>query len=278
MRTLFMLALSLLVPVVASGGKSTTEGRVTGRVGVRFDRLQVVLRSPASRESHRAWVHTDGGFSFANVEDGVYELAVLAQNGDVVVSELVTIPASLLLTVALPESAAPQSPVSIHRLTHEVPKAAMKAFRKAAEVSREKGDAASIQLLDRALELDPDFIDALHSRGLYAFNQRDFEAARRFLSRAARLDSASPVIQADAAMAEYAAASYPECERFASAAIRLDPSSPKSHYLLALALLQLGHPPARAVPHLLRAAPAFPKAGEILARVRQHLEGVSTLK
>jgi len=278
MRMVLLLALSLHVYLVASDGKSAPEGRVTGRAGVPLDRLQVQLRCPTTREFHRTWVRSDGEFSFGKMDDGVYELEVLAQNGEVIVRDLVTLPARMSLTVALPDSTVPRGPVSIHRLTHEVPGAAVKAFRRAVNAAREKDEAATVQHLDRALELDPDFIDALHRRGLYAFSQRDFMFARRLLSRAAQLDSASPAIQADAAMAEYAAASYPECERFAAAAIRLDPANPKSNYLLALALLQLGRPPDRAVPHLEKAASLFPRAGEILSLIRQHQERALTLK
>jgi cytochrome c-type biogenesis protein CcmH/NrfG len=79
-------------------------------------------------------------------------------------------------------------------------------------------------------------------------------------------------------MAEYAAASYPDCERFAAAAVRLDPANPKSNYLLALALLQMGRPPDQAVPLLEKAVPSFPRAAEILALIRRRQEPAPTLK
>jgi len=244
------------------------EGRIEGTAGIPLDRLRVVATCVTSRDAHQAWPRTDGTFSFLHLPQGAYEFSVLAVNGDVLARETATVPGAMGVTLKLPESAAPREPVSLYRLTHEVPSGAAKAFRKAAGASKKGKHSEAIGWLDEAIQADPGFVDAIYHRGRYALSSGDLDQARRLLNKAADLDPSWPALQTDAAVAEYAAKGFEACERRASAALRFDPSNAKPNFLRGLALLQLGKPARLAIPYLEKAASEYPKAAEILGRIR----------
>jgi tetratricopeptide (TPR) repeat protein len=245
------------------------EGRIEGEAGIPMDRLRVVATSVTNRDAHQAWPRTDGTFNFLYLPPGAYEFSLLSANGDVLAREAATVPGSMGVTLKLPASAAPPVPVSLYRLTHEVPSGAAKAFRKASGASKKARHREAMLLLDEAIHADPDFVDALYRRGQYALSGGDLEQARRLLGKAADLDPSWPALQTDAAVAEYAAKGFDACERRAAAALRLDPANAKPNFLRGLALLQLGKPARQAVPYLERAASEFPKAAEILGQIRR---------
>ncbi len=254
------------------------EGRIEGSAGVPFDRLRLVATSLITKDTIQVWSRSDGTFSFLNLPEGAYEISVLAVNGDVLAHETATIPGFMDVTLKLPESASPRGPVSLYRLSHQVPSGAGKAYRKAAEASKKGKHEQAIGWLDEAIKADPDFVDALYRRGQYALAGGDLARARQLLGKAADLDPSWADLQSDAAVAEYAAKGFEACERRAAAALRTDPSNAKPNYLRGLALLQLGRPARLAIPHLEKAAPEYPKAAEILSRIRGAGETPVTMK
>lgn len=272
-----ILVMSLLVSALFAQ-RFQFEGRIEGGGGMSMDRLRVVATALATHEPYFAWVQRDGSFTFLNLPDGAYEFTLLAVDGDVIAKEIAALPGSMGVTFRLPESQAPRGAVSLHRLTHEVRPGAAKAYRKAAGASKKGKHQEAIGWLDEAIKADPDFVDALYRRGQYALSGGDVEQARRLLNKAADLDPAWPALQTDAAVAEYAAKGFEACERRAAAALRIDPGNAKPNFLRGLALLHLGKPALQALPYLQKAAAEYPKAAEILGRIRSAEVTPATMK
>ena len=125
-----------------------------------------------------------------------------------------------------PRPSAPS--VSVYRLSHKVPGKAKKAWRRAADAASNRRPQNSVALLDEALALDGDFADALHMRGLFAFQAKDFPLAATLLQRAATLDNANPAFLADAALGHLGIRNPVDAERFARAALRLNPEEKRA--------------------------------------------------
>ena len=132
-----------------------------------------------------------------------------------------------------PRSALPGPPaVSVYRLSHKVPGKARKAWKRAAYAAVEGRPQDSVAALDEAIAQDADFADALHMRGLFAFQSKDFRRAAALLRRAAALDDANNVFLADAAVGQLAVRNPVDAERLARAALRLDPLQPRAREVL----------------------------------------------
>lgn len=124
--------------------------------------------------------------------------------------------------------------VSVYRLAHKVPSKARKAWNRAAHAAEKGRVLETVELLDEALTHDGDFADALHMRGLFAYQSKDFRRAAALLDRAATLDDANAAFLADAALAELTIRNPVGAERYARASLRLNPEQPR-------ALLVLNH-------------------------------------
>jgi len=118
--------------------------------------------------------------------------------------------------------------VSVYRLAHKVPAKARKAWKRAANAAIGGRPAESVAFLDEALSHDGEFADALHMRGLFAFQAKDFARAAAMLHRAATLDNANTTFLADAAVGQLTVRNPVGAERFARAALRLNPMQPRA--------------------------------------------------
>ena len=118
--------------------------------------------------------------------------------------------------------------VSVHRLAHKVPSKARKAWNRAVDAAATGRPHQIVALLDEAIAQDAEFADALHMRGLFAFQSKDFSRAAELLDRAARLDNANPVFLADAAVGQLSVRNPVAAELHARAALRLNPLQPRA--------------------------------------------------
>ncbi len=118
--------------------------------------------------------------------------------------------------------------VSVYRLSHKVPGKARKAWNRAADAAVKGRPEESIAFLDEALAQDGDFADALHMRGLFAFQAKDYHRAAILLQRAATLDDGNAAYLADAAVGQLVIRNPVGAERHARAALRLNPEQPRA--------------------------------------------------
>jgi tetratricopeptide (TPR) repeat protein len=213
-------------------------------------------------------VHTDGTIDSGILRAGIYEFRVIGQHGDTLAKSLWSVPSGRDLEIRLPDESVPAGgAVSTYRLSHKVPGKARKQFEKSEKAAKEGKTEAARNLLDEAIQADPEFADALHARGVIALKALDVPGARNLLVKAAELDDANADYRADAAVATYLSKATPQAEQLARSALRMDPENRKAHYVLGLALLRQGKRGDEAVRSLRTAAPTYPRAGELLQRL-----------
>ncbi|WP_321477112.1 hypothetical protein [uncultured Paludibaculum sp.] len=244
------------------------EGTLVSENGIP-DRLQVTaveLTSPLSQTTTH--VSSDGSFEFRSLASGNYEVRLTTLQGEVLAKQLVTVPSMTTVRFDLSRitggSARNAGPVSYYRLAHQIPGKALKLWQKAGKAAKSGRDDESVELLDKALEEDPQFADALHMRGVYALQAREYSKACELLARAATLDQSNPNFLADAAFGQYAAEATVKAQDYARSALRLDPANKKANYVLALTMLRQGNQGEETVRALREASPLFPSAARIL--------------
>jgi tetratricopeptide (TPR) repeat protein len=237
------------------------------------DRLQVTaveLTSPLSQTSTH--VSSDGSFEFRSLPAGSYEVRLTNLQGDVYARQIVNVPSMTAirfdLTAITGVNPKKAGPVSYYRLSHHVPDKALKLWQKAVKAARAGRHEESAELLDKALADDQQFADALHMRGVYALQAKDFVLASNLLTHAATLDESNPNFLADAAFGHFAAESPAKALTFARQALRLDPGNRKANYVLGVTNLRLGNQGEETVQALEQAAPIFPSAARILNQLR----------
>ena len=134
-----MNRLHLILPIVLlsvpAGAQFGARQRLSGLIAPtppQADTLQVEATHQESRSiSGRASVHYDGTFEFSRLESGHYEFRLTTRTGNVLATTMASVPNHSEIRFDLPPSPRPQSPVSIHRLTHHPPRKAIKALRQA---------------------------------------------------------------------------------------------------------------------------------------------------
>ncbi|MGC4048185.1 MAG: hypothetical protein QM757_00505 [Paludibaculum sp.] len=269
-----LLSLLLAVSLHAQSREMLYElsGNLISENGIP-DRLQVTaveLTSPLSQTT--TFVSSDGSFEFRSLPAGSYEVRLTNLHGDVVARQIVNVPAMTALhfdiTALTGVNVRKAGPVSYYRMSHHVPGKALKLWQKAVKAAREGHHDESTELLDKALASDQQFADALHMRGVYALQAKDFTLASNLLSHAATLDESNPNFLADAAFGHFAAESPAKALDFARLALRLDPGNKKASYVLGLTNLRQGDQGEETIRALQQAATLFPSAARVLNQLR----------
>jgi len=266
---LALLVVSLLAPVLPGADKNfTLEGTVLARQRP-LDHLQIQIVNPGNGMAlATGLVRFDGDFELRDLPAGNYEARLVDQRREVLASRPVSIPSYSSVDFKLEEVGLDRAggAVSSYRLSHKVPNRARKSFEKSEKEFKAGRSEQALALLDAALAQDPEYADALHTRGLFHLKAKEYDAAIKDLDHASRLDDVNPRFLADSAVAHYAAGQADVAERNARQALRFDPNSAKAHYLLALALIGQGKKTAETRYSLEQAAPAYPGAGAMLMR------------
>ncbi len=155
----------------------------------------------------RALVHPNGAFELHNVPNRSCELRVMTESGELLKRDFVVpTQAAFGFTIDLAglgkKKERPVSGlVSAKRLAHKVPKPAMKEFRKAENATAHGKDDEAIAHLEKAVALDPEFMEALNNLGTkYIRMRRPAEAAVLF-QRATAMDPTLPQLHVNLAVA-----------------------------------------------------------------------------
>jgi Flp pilus assembly protein TadD len=176
----------------------------------------------------------------SGIPDGDYTIMVRGANGGEITSQNVSVRGdSGSVNIRLPESAAPTSSskeasVSMYQLSHKVVKGAKKEFDKAARAGDD--NAGAIAHLQKAIEIDPEYVEALNNLGSRFIQIHQFDKALGVLTRAQKLDPASALVQTNLAVVLLAMRQNSDAERAARRAYQLASSDPRARYVLALSL------------------------------------------
>jgi tetratricopeptide (TPR) repeat protein len=225
----------------------------------------------AAFHGQRTDVGVQGTFSFMGVPLGQYSLIVTDIYGNVVHREFVEVQRAMgPISIRLRETR--KEPVnggtiSLRRLQHKVPKAARKLFEKA-EKAAEKGDAAaSISLLQQAVEKDPEYMEAWVNLGARQLKTNDPASALKAFEKAIALDEGMSLPYSNSATALLMLGKPAEAEAAARKAIERDPLNVRARYMLGIALVQQAKDIPEALENLERACEQFPAARIVLAQV-----------
>lgn len=211
-----------------------------------------------------------GAFEFGSVPQGQYELRVVDRNGDVIRREYVNATgAPNFITVNLPETKTERpvsGTVSVSSLQHKVPGKAQKEFRKSCDAMESGEIQKSIQHLERAVEIDPDYMEAHNNLGSRYFTVKDFDKAVTEFQKAAALDSSAELVQSNLALSLMLTRRFPEAETAARRSLELGHSR-KACLALGMSLKEMWRGTSEAVEHLTHAAQEYPRARLVIAEI-----------
>ena len=267
---LFVLILISFLPAFASN----VSGEVICESCNNFKGLYVELSGStrAVQAPMRAPISSDGRFLIGNVSNGEYTVLVTDSAGSVLTRDSIRIgemsrPISLRVVQAHQATTATNETgtVSIRRLTHKPPKGAKKAFDEASRKA-EKGDsAAAIALLQKAVELDPEYVEALNNLGARYIVTNEYDRAIPLLIKAIELDPHSVHPYSNLGVALMATGDAEGAERAARQALEADPNEVRARYVLGLSLYSQRKVNSETVQSLRQAQERFPRAQLALA-------------
>lgn len=263
---MYKYALFLLFPLLsfAQIGANSVRGELSREGEFPMVGYAVELSNPSSGSADiRTQVNSSGSFELRGISAGSYRARVLKDDG-VVYTTWVTIRTDggpLNIEVPPAKGARPASgTVSMHRLTHKVPKKAMKEMNRSVD-ARRKGDIEnSLAHLQKAVEIDPEFTEAYVNLGARYMELKRFDDAQATLEKAVSIDPHCPEAHSNLALIYITKRMTKEAEASARRSVELNDGSPKAHFVLAYALLAQNPRSLEALRHFERAAPFFPKA------------------
>jgi Flp pilus assembly protein TadD len=218
-------------------------GEITGADADTLYDLTVELVPAGVREiPMRAQVERDGSFKIQNLEPGIYELTVRDRTGGEIQSQHLTVSSfSSPIMIRLAENALPKPKSSTHtvsvaHLRHKVPKRASKLYRESVKDLQNGNMEASIQKMQAALSIDPEFMEAYNDLGTRYVTIKEYAKALECFQKAEKLDPAAPKVLSNEAISLLALGRPEQAEGVARRALQLDPSSLSAKQVLALSV------------------------------------------
>lgn len=251
-------------------------GQVSAETGTLPAGLLVEIRSVTDHgPPQRTTVTADGDFRFRGLQAGAYEVRIDDMRGQTIYQGLVRLERTgEPLQLQIPQqSAAPVAPgtysgvISVRQLLRRIPSKAAKEFRRSQKAFEAGDTPTSIEHLEKAIRIYPDYADAHNNLGARYVGLGQYERATSELQKAVALDPECAACLVNLSSALGALRRYPEAEGAARRALKLDSNSVLAHLNLgqALAAQEKNTPEARE--HLQKAVGQFPEARLPLARV-----------
>jgi len=212
-----------------------------------------------------AYVTTNGQFELRNVQEGEYLVEVLqVHSRDLVYREIRHIHShDGRISIRLPSKgrARPGSGVvSVRQLMHKPPKDARKAFQKSIDLIGKNDMQGSIAQLQKALEIDPEYVQAYNNLGVRYMMQGSIKEAVGCFRRGIEIDPDAASLHTNLAHALIINSAAAEAEPEARRAVSLNPEDAKSAYLLGLSLIMQDKFTGEAIASLRRSDHISPRA------------------
>ncbi len=257
------------------------QGRLELPDSVEPSRLRVVLLDPSRRAVVAdTYCSYNGGFEFGSLPSGIYDLQVRTLSGEVIHQGSIGLPSATSLVIKLRNSTQNMQgrSVSAKRLAHKIPKSARKDYEKARErLIAGKTDGVEDRLA-HAIEIDPDFFEALGALGAVYLQTHRFPEAIAMLQRARAIDDHDAPNASNLALAYLQVHKLVEAEAAARGSIAANALNPRARFFLAVSLLEQGKERQEAVFQLKQAQDSFPPAQALLARLESEWRSASSEK
>ena len=255
-----------LATVVFAENRVTLRGELISPIGeFPMAGYSVELTNPNNRSAdYRAVVGSNGAFEVHSLLPGTYQVRII-RNDRVIHQVFVTANThASLVQIELPESKASARPasgtVSIQRLSHKPPKDAVKEMKRAAK-ARQKGDVQkSLEHLEKAVEIDPKFVEAQVNLGARYIELKRMDDAAAAFERAIRIDPYCTQAHSNLALVMIARGNAREAELSSRRAIDIDDGNMRAHYVLGYSLTMQNPSSEEALRHFMRASEAYPLA------------------
>lgn len=276
----FVIAIALCLPPASAAAQSrdaTGNASICGQanapdLGAGLQLIVELWRTEAERMVDSQLLTRNGQFEFRGLPHGSYELRVTNSVGAVIRRQLVMLSSgSTFVSLDLPGPRREQrniSPtVSVAALSHRAPAKARREYKRAS-TAHAKGDLASeIQSLQKALGIDPAYIEAYNQLGVAYLAQGKHQEACDMFQAGVHLDSGSSILQTNLAVAYAALGRFEEAEKAARTSLRLNSTASNTRFVLGVALTGQRREPEEALANLTAAASEFPQARLIAAQI-----------
>ena len=241
----FAVCLSLACPFPATCQQETVHvGGAVVREGGGPHAGLIVEHCDAAGEKvvERALVAPSGEFAFDGVRAGQYELRVSTWRGGILAERPVSASSAGAAIEIHLEAPARMEPgkVTLAQLQHRVPGGAAREFAREGRAYAAGDVQGSIAHLQRALEVDPEYMEAHNNLGARYMTLHRFEDAAAEFRRAIELDPAAEKAFANLAGALLLLGHDTEAEAAARRAVALDGTSVQGHYVLGRVLAAEG--------------------------------------
>ncbi len=248
MRFVYSFFVALCLGSATFSVAQTLQGEITSETGRELGRYTVELQpaAGASNAGETTYVAPDGRFEFRNITPGQYLVVVRDMNGFIVHRDFAGTQNGGRVEIRLPatQDARPASgTVSLHELQHKPPKAASRAYGDSLRKSEAGDRKAALELLEKAVALDPEYLQAVNNLGSQYLRAGRHEDAVRCFRRAIALSPRTPMLHANLAQALLFLKDFTGAERSARHAIALDatdPLTPRAQLALGVALANQG--------------------------------------
>jgi tetratricopeptide (TPR) repeat protein len=269
-----MIALAAALAQPQSSSPASRGLAVRGEIsgGVATSTLTIELSSSNSSYSDTTTVNGDGTFEFRSAPPGTYLLRVYSGAGGAIHEEIVSVGSpGQILSVRLNERSSANrvagSTISLHQLTHKVPRQAQKAYDKGRQAAHKGDQHAAEEFFRQAVEADPEFVDAHNELGAAEVALGELPAAAEQFQKAIDLVPEHPLALPNLSIVLAKMKRLHEAGEVARRALLVLPGEPRMHYILALSLLAENKQTAEALNNLHRASAEIPKAHIVAAEV-----------
>lgn len=278
MRQLCALFFVTLVAVSAIHAQSPSpmgmfvEGEVLLEYGLLPDGLTVEIHDlQAHRRIDQVPLPRDGRFQIRNISPGSYWIKIVSLQGEVIKETYANIqqsmPPLLIRIPSSPSSHAPGGTISVNRLLHPIPQKAVKEFVRAQKASEEGQMQRSLEHLEKAIQIYPEYSQAHNNLGARYLKMGQFDKALKEFETSLALDPNFALPRMNQAVTLMNQQNYPQAEVAGRIALVLDPQSAAAHYVLGHALALQGKNMSEAIGHLRQSTAAFPKVYLLIAQL-----------
>lgn len=170
----------------------------------------------------------------------------------------------------MPQRTAPAGTVTLHQLTHKIPKKAVKEYEHATKAQLHGDRDTAIEHLSKAVAIDPQFWEALNNLGVNLALTNRMDLGIEQLRKAIAVDPHAPVAYANLSVAFFQERKFADAEQAARQNAAINPLATIGPFILGTSLILQQKFTLEAEESLKRATKWFPPARISLAILLAH--------